>query len=269
MDTAFAQDELLYCNHPERIRGAGIVAEARLEPHRVSTIFFHFRNQTGRSGPLRVEFSALDGGPLELSGRKGVAHPRRDPPAVGRQAMARLFRQPERIWRGANGRIAWTLGLRPRDVASGVMVLAPDRPARMRIRFSDAQRTAPGMRVVRVPAPRHDIEIPLRATTSQVFRIGRAEAGSDPTRDGAYGNEYRFRIDAPVGERVRISFSPRGGKAGLVGVLGNRVIASGIVPARSRRTVALAVVGEQGLVFRTSPFGGVFYPVELRFDRVP
>jgi len=265
---AHAQDILLHCNHPERIRRPSILAESRLPAHRTATIFFHFRNQSGRSGPLRVEFVALDGTPLELVARKGIAVPRRDPPAVGREAMARLFRRPESVWRGGTGRVAWSQSVRAGAVASGVIVATPDRDARLRIVFANGTRPAKGMHVARVIAPTQSVEIPLRIANTQTYRIGLAEAGSDWTRDGSYGNVYRFRIDAPAGERIRISFSPRGGKAGLVGTLGNRLIASGIVPPRSRRTVANAVVGEAGLVFQTAPFGGVFYPVELRFDRL-
>lgn len=85
--------------------------------------------------------------------------------------------------------------------------------------------------------------------------------------DGTYGMMYAFKVDAPAGRRVRVSFSPRGGKAGLVGSLNGALRQSSIIPATRWKVFCEAVVGKNGsMVLTTSPFGGVFYPVELVFQ---
>lgn len=263
-----AQDRLIYCNHPEKIRGSGVVGDAWLEPQRTYTVFYHYRNVSGRTADFVVALRRGERGPLGIVVRRGIADPRRDPPTAGRQAMARLFENPERRLVAADGEARFVTRLRDRQVASGVLIVTAEERARLRLFFNNESKVAPGMRVVVVDSPRHDIEIPLRGSSRQIYRIGAAEDGVDRTRDGAYGSLYAFRIDAPEGQRVRVSFSPRGGKGGIVAALDGRLVQSGIVPAARRRVLASAVAGKDGLLLMTSPFGGVFYPVELVFERL-
>ena len=64
---------------------------------------------------------------------------------------------------------------------------------------------------------------------------------------GAYGLVYSFKVSAPPGSRVRVSFSPAAGRRGW-------------------SAFTEAVVGKDGMVVTTLPFGGVFHPVELLFQ---
>jgi hypothetical protein len=85
--------------------------------------------------------------------------------------------------------------------------------------------------------------------------------------DGTYGMLYAFKVDAPPGRKVRVSFSPRGGHAGLVGSVGGIMRQSRIVGAAGWAVFSEVKVGKSGLVsLTTAPFGGVFYPVELVFQ---
>jgi len=99
----------------------------------------------------------------------------------------------------------------------------------------------------------------------QYFRIGVPEPNMNRQMDGTYGMVYSFKVSAPPGRRVRVAFSPRGGKAGLVGTVGGALKQSRIVGAAAWKTFSEAVVGKNGLVITTLPFGGVFYPVEVAF----
>jgi hypothetical protein len=84
--------------------------------------------------------------------------------------------------------------------------------------------------------------------------------------DGTYGVIYSFRVNAPVGSKVRVAFSPRGGKSGLVGTVDGAMHQSRIVGAAVWSSFSDTVVGKDGMVVTTLPFGGVFYPVELLFQ---
>ena len=77
---------------------------------------------------------------------------------------------------------------------------------------------------------------------------------------------YAFRIAAPEGRKVRVSFSPRGGKGGLVGSVNGNMQQSRIIPATHWRVFCEAKAGKNGVNLTTAPFGGVFYPVELMFQ---
>jgi hypothetical protein len=63
-----------------------------------------------------------------------------------------------------------------------------------------------------------------------------------------------------------VTFSPRGGQAGLVGTLNGTLVRTPILQATERGVVCEALSGPDGLTLTTSPFGGVFYPVEITFQ---
>lgn len=262
-----AQDRLIYCNHPEKIAGPGVLGDARLEPFRTYTVFYHYKNTSARADSFVLGLYGAERGPLDFSVRQGLADPRRDPPTVGKQAMARLFTNAEKRYSAGDGNARFSYRLGRGEVASGVLVVTTDQAARLRIYFGNDRRPVSGMRTVLVDAPRQDVEIQLGARgDTQRFRIGLAEEGADQTRDGSYGAVYAFKIAAPEGSRVRVMFSPRGGKGGIVGAINGAMIQTGIVPATRWRKVCETTVGPDGAVLTTSPFGGVFYPVELTFQ---
>ncbi len=270
---AQAQDKLIYCNEPERIRDAGTYADARLLAGQSYTVFYHFRNTSNDTGDFVVQFKSLDEGTFSFSAKQGLADPDSDPPTVGRQAMARFLRAPDKQIFADKGVARFAYKLINRQVASGVMSIRPDKNVRMRIYFKHDKWDAPRMRTLVLDSPRHDVDVPLNGdVTKQSFRIGMPERDINKARlrDGSYGMIYAFKIAAPEGRKVRIGFMPRGGKAGLVGMLGGDLIQSEIYEAYERTTFCDATVGPRGeLQFTTSPFGGVFYPVELTFQLLP
>ena len=263
---ARAQDHLLFCNRPEKMRLPGAYADAALIANRTYTIFFHYKNATNAAGPLVIALHGSRGEPITLDVRKGVADPQRDPPLAGRQAMARFLSSPEKRYFGTGG-ARFALRLAAKQIASGVMTVKADQDARLRIYFRHNRWTVPGARAVAIDAPRRDIQVSLGPDAlKQYVRIGTPEAGMDPRLDGTYGLLYAFRVDAPEGRKVRVSFSPRGGQGGLVGSVGGLLRQSRIVGAAGWAVFCVARVGANGLVLTTSPFGGVFYPVELVFE---
>lgn len=265
---AAAQDHLLFCNHPEKIRMPGAHADALLLAGRTYTVFFHFKNTTRGAGPLVVALHGMKNEPLQLVVRKGVADPQRDPSRAGRQAMARFLSAREAMYRGDGGaRFAMRLGRR--QVASGVMTVRADQDVRLRIYYRHNQWSVPGAQVIAVDAPRREVAVDLSPESKrQYFRIGEPEEGMSRHFDGTYGMVYAFKVAAPPGRRVRVSFSPRGGKGGLVGSVNGLLRQSKIVPASRWKFFCEAVVGKDGMILTTSPFGGVFYPVELLFQLI-
>ena len=123
--------------------------------------------------------------------------------------------------------------------------------------------------MVAVADPHKQIDVALSADSkSCYYRIGLPDAGSDRRLDGTYGMLYAFKVAAPEGRRVRVLFSPRGGKAGMVGSIGGKMTQSGIVGPAQWAIFCEATVGKNGMVLTTAPFGGVFYPVELLFQLI-
>ena len=51
-----------------------------------------------------------------------------------------------------------------------------------------------------------------------------------------------------------------------MGTVGGILRQTRIIGAAAREVISDAVVGKDGLVVTTLPFGGVFYPVELTFQ---
>lgn len=138
--------------------------------------------------------------------------------------------------------------------------------ARLRIYFRHDRYPVPGARVVAVFSPRRDYEVVLTAAVrDRYYRIGVPEPEMRKHMDGAYGLIYSFKVSAPAGSKVRVVFSPRGGQAGLVGTVNGILRQSPIVAAAVWSVFTEAVVGKNGLVLTTLPFGGVFYPVEVAF----
>jgi hypothetical protein len=264
---ARAAEDLLFCNQPERIRTSGAHADARLSAGRTYRIFYHYRNNSGAAGPLVVAFhGAAAGKPLTLAVQKGVADPQRDPSLAGRQAMARFLKGPRKRFVGDNGGVRFPVRLKHLDVASGVLTVRADQDARLRIYFRNNGRVVPGARVVAVEAPRRDYTIALSpGGAPRYFRIGVPEPGMSGHLNGTYGLVYSFKVNAPPGRTVRVAFSPRGGKSGLVGTIDGVLRQTRIVGATAWAVFSEAVVGKDGLVVTTLPFGGVFYPVELAF----
>jgi hypothetical protein len=263
---ALAVDQLLFCNQPERLKNGGAYADSRLEAGRSYRIFFHYRNGAATAGPFVVAFYGATEAPLQLQVKKGIADPDRDPTVAGQQAMARFMQAPSRDYRGKAG-VRFPLKLKPLQVASGVLtVRAVGQDARLRIYFRHNRWTVPGARVVAVDAPRREYTVTLRPDAKQqYFRIGKPEPGMSQHLDGTYGLVYSFKVDAPPGSKVRVAFSPRGGHSGLVGTVGGILRQSPIVGAAVWSLFTEAVVGKNGLVVTTLPFGGAYYPVELAF----
>ena len=264
---AQAADQLLFCNRPERIRTGGAHADARLKAGPSYRIFYHYRNGTRESGPLVVAFHGATSEPLTLITRKGIADPNVSPSQAGRQAMARFLKAPEKQYTGQRA-VRFTSTLKRHEVASGVLtVTAVGQDARLRIYYRHNRHTVAGARVIAVDAPRRDYAIVLKPGSSrQYFRIGVPEPGMSKHLDGTYGLIYSFRVKAPPGRKVRVAFSPRGGKAGLVGTVSGMMRQTRIVGATAWSVFSETVVGKNGLVITTLPFGGVFYPVELAFQ---
>jgi hypothetical protein len=256
---------LLFCNEPERIRIAGTYADALLRGGHTYTIFFHYRCVSQEGGAFVVALHGAAGKPFQFVARQGLADPQHDPPMAGRQAMARFLSSPERDYRGMGGaRFAYRLG--PRQVASGVLSVCCVTDARLHIYYKHDRYTVPHASAVVLDAPRRDHDVDLtNGNVQQSFRIGNPEQGKTSRLDGAYGMVYAFHVQAPPGRRVRVSFSPRGGKGGLVGSLNGNLVLTGIVPATHWGVYCEANAGKRGIHLTTAPFGGVFYPVELIF----
>lgn len=181
--------------------------------------------------------------------------------------MARFMQAPMRQYLGARG-VRFPLKVKPQQVASGVLtVRAIGQDARLRIYYSHNNSTVPGARVVAVDAPRRDFTVALNPSSKrQYFRIGKPEPGMSKHLGGTYGLVYSFKVQAPPGSKVRVAFSPRGGQAGVVGTVGGILHKTRIVGAAAWALLSEAVVGKDGLIVTTLPFGGVFYPVELAFQ---
>jgi hypothetical protein len=268
---SLAQDRLIFCNQPERIRSRGGLANTPLEAGKSYQVFYHYRNETGRSGEFVVALHGEGGKPLAFTARQGLADPTDDPPSAGEQAMARYFNRQATPFVAQDGMARFAYRLGHRDVASGVLTIVPKTRARLSLYFGKNDAMIPGAQAFLVDAPRCDVEIPLdrKNTPKQTYRIGKPEAGLDTRMDGSYGMIYAFKVDAPTGSRVRVSFSPRGGQAGIVGTLNGALIRTPILQAAERATVCELTVGPNGALLITSPFGGVFYPVELTFELLP
>jgi hypothetical protein len=264
---AASQDHLLFCNNPEKMRSAGAYADAKLEKGLTYTVFYHFKNVSGTSGPFVIALHGAEPKPLHFTARQGFADPQHDPPTAGRQAMARYLSAPERPMVGPKGNARFAYHLANRQVASGILTVQTETPARLRIYFRHDQWDVRGAHVVAIAAPRREIEIALSARVDkQYFRIGEPEESLSRRLDGTYGMLYAFRIAAPEGRKVRVSFSPRGGKGGLVGSVNGNMQQSRIIPATHWRVFCVAKAGKNGVNLTTAPFGGVFYPVELMFQ---
>jgi len=263
-----AQDHLLFCNHPERITMPGIYANAKLAPGETYTIFYHYKNYTGNSGEFVVGLQSVTGEPIQATIKRGIADPQRDPPSAGRQAMARFLSAPERTVPGAKGYVRFDAHLGNRQVASGILMVRVNKPTRLLIYHRHSKWDVKDARVIEVVAPRKQIEIALsNEVKKSYYRIGEPEEEMVQRHfDGTYGMLYAFRVDAPQGSKVRVAFSPRGGKGGLVGSVNGNTIWSEIIPAAHWRVFHETVVGKNGLILTTAPFGGVFYPVELLFE---
>jgi hypothetical protein len=268
---ARAQDQLIYCNEPERIRDAGTYADARLEAGQSYKVFYHFRNVSGDTGNFVVQLRSTTEEAFTFTSKQGFADPDNDPPTVGRQAMARFLRSSEKQLAADKGVARFAYKLSHLQVASGVLMVRADKNVRLRIYFKHDKWDAPRMKTTIMTSPSQLYQVPLSSTASrQTFRIGMPERDTSRgtrLRDGGYGMIYDFKIAAPEGRKVRITFTPRGGKSGLVGILGGDLIMSNIYEAYEKVTYCETIVGPQGLLdFTTSPFGGVFYPIELTFQ---
>jgi hypothetical protein len=258
-------DVLLFCNRPERLDRPGAYADAKLSGGRTYRVFFHYRNASSRTQPLVVAFQGSVGKPLTLLVHKGIAEPQRDPPLAGKRAIERYLNAPSQRLVGRGG-VRFALPLRPRDVASGILTVRANQDCRLRIYFRDNRRVVPGARVVTVATPRRDVTVRLTAKSGpQYYRIGVPDRALVGHLDGTYGLVYAFRVEAPAGSRVRVTFSPRGGKAGLVGSVNGALRSSDILGPEALAVFADVVIGKAGLVVMTVPFGGVFYPVEVAF----
>jgi hypothetical protein len=264
---ARAQDKLIFCNTPERLTTPGIYASAVLEPSQTYTIFYHYYNVSGRSGDLYLGFQGEEGSPLTIRIRQGTADPRRDPSLAGRQAMMRFMGAAEKEIIGSEGYARFRYVVGNRQVASGMLTITPRQKVTFQAYFRHALWTVKGAQAVVVDAPRYDVEIPLTADMArQSYRIGVPEGTPHPHFDGTYGFLYSFKIAAPEGSRVRVAFSPRGGKGGVVGSVNGAVVTSNIVEAGQWKMLCETTVGPNGTILTTAPFGGVFYPVELVFQ---
>jgi hypothetical protein len=262
-----AQDRLIFCNQPEKIAAAGRYADTELEAGKEYTVFYHYRNTSPTAGEFAVTLSSPSG--FGFTARLGTADPSHDPPRAGHQAMARYFGAATRHFDAPSGRARFGYALGRGKVASGVLTVTPDRNVRLHLFFKHDQWLVRSARTIVVDAPRSDIEIPLSDDGRQLrYRIGQPEPGMSQHLDGTYGMFYAFKIMAPAGRRVRVSFSPRGGKAGLVGILGDQPIHTGIVPGLRWQRLCETTVGPDGVILTTAPFGGVFYPVELVFQLI-
>jgi hypothetical protein len=266
---ARAQDHLLFCNNPEKMRMTGVYADAMMKAGQTYTVFYHYRNVSGGAGDFVLSLHGAAAKPLRFEARQGIADPQSDPPLAGRQAMARFLSRVDKSYIGKNGSGRFVYRVANRQVVSGVLSVRCDQATRLRIYFRHAKWTVPGARVIAVEAPRRQVDIALSSSAGrQSFRIGQPEIGMSRHLDGTYGMLYSFKIAAPAGRRVRVSFSPRGGKGGLVGSVNGDLRQSSIVPAAQWKVFFERSVGKGGLNLVTSPFGGVFYPVELVFQLI-
>ncbi len=264
-EDGICRGHLIFCNEPERMRLAGAYTDELLRAGHTYTIFFHYHCVAEQAGDFVVALHGSAGQRFRFVGRQGFADPQRDPPMAGRQAMARYLSAPERTYRGVGGaRFGYRLG--PHQIASGILTVCAESDARLRIYFKHDQYTVPHASVVSLDTPRHEQEVDLTSGDgSQTFRIGNPEKSRNIQLDGAYGILYAFHIQAPPGRKVRISFSPRGGKGGLVGSLDGKLLQTGICPATHWGVYCETATGKHGVRLTTAPFGGVFYPVELVF----
>lgn|GEM_PF-1371790 len=260
-------ERLLFCNRPERLAEPGIYAEATLPADQWTRVFFHYRNTTTSTAPFVVAVLGSQGEPLSVEIRKGIAEPTSDPPTVGQQAMGRYLQAPTQTLRNTQGFVRFPLLLKSWAVASGVLTVRPiGQDVRLRIYFKNAGKTVSGMQVAEIKVPVREIEIELTEKDGQGFaRIGIPAPELRKQIDGTYGFIYTIRVRAPEGKTVRVLFSPRGGQAGLVGVWNGKYQQSPIVPATTWAIFGEKVAGKEEMVLWTSPFGGVFYPVELAF----
>jgi hypothetical protein len=264
---ALAEDHLLFCNNPEKIRIPGAYANAVLKAGDTYTIFYHFKNVGREYGPFVLGLRSISGKSLRFMTRQGLADPSHDPCTAGRQAMARYLSAPEDIYIGKHGYARFAYPLAPRQVASGILTVRCESDATLRLYFRHDKWNVPGVETITVTEPRREIPISLsKQSQTQYYRIGLREAGMHKRLDGTYGMLYAFRIDAPLGRRVRVCFSPRGGKGGMVGSLNGSLRQSQIIPATHWRVFCEAISGKGGLNLTTAPFGGVFYPVEIMFQ---
>jgi hypothetical protein len=276
--TAHAQEKLLFCNTPERIKTAGIYSEAILEPGRTYTIFYHYYNVSGGSDYLNMRFrTAKDATgqvgvkrpPLSFLLRQGTADPRRDPCEAGRQAMARFMSSPEGSYTAPDGEAIFRYRVGNRQTISGMLSVTPEERVSVTVYFRHDKWTVKNGQTVLIDAPRYEVEIPLAYAAGmqeQKYRIGLPEPDASQHYDGTYGVLYSFKIAAPENSRVRIFFTPRGGKAGMVGSLNGELLSSDIIEAGQTQFLCETTVSKDGTMFITSPFGGVFYPVELVFQ---
>ena len=263
---AIAEDTLLFCNNPERIVAPGTYADTQLRAGQTYTVFFHYNNTTRGRGDLVVALSGDAGTPLVFAARRGFANAHRDPTIAGRQAMARYLSAPVKSYRGKKGTAHFGMSVGSRQTASGVVSFTAQSDARLRIYWRHNKWTVPGARVIAVDSPRRNVDILLaKGQAGERYRIGVPDAGMNKRLDGTYGMMYSFKVDAPPGSRVRVSFSPRGGHGGMVGSVNGSLHQTDIVPAAHWKVFCEAIVGAGGLTLTTSPFGGVFYPVELFF----
>lgn len=265
-DLLWRADKLLFCNQPERLAATGTYADYRLEAGKTYRIFWHYRNTTAQPRPLVVSFTRSDQAPFQVEMRKGIADASTDPSEAGSQAMTRYLKAPQQLYLASKGKALFPLTLKRWQVASGVLTVRANQDVRLHIYFGRDGAAVPGMQVVAVDAPRREIEVALSAKQPEFYaRIGLREAGMAREMDGAYGLFYHFRVTAPAGRKVRVVFSPRGGKAGMVGTLAGRTYQSPIVEATQWAVFGEVIADAQAFFLRTAPFGGVFYPVEVAF----
>lgn len=260
-----SSEHLLFCNKPEKIVVAGTHADAMLRAGQTYTVFFHYRNMTRSRGDLVLALSGTPGKPLRFVARRGFGDPQRDPTLAGRQAMARYLSAADQPYTGAGG-AHFSVSVGGRETASGLVTISAKTDARLRIYWRHNKWSVPGASIVTLDSPRRAVAVALSPQNRVSYcRIGLPEIGMDKGFDGTYGMMYSFHVAAPVGSRVRVSFSPRGGKAGLVGSVNGTMRQSEIVGTGQWRGFCEAVMGKDGLRLTTAPFGGVFYPVELQF----
>jgi hypothetical protein len=273
--TLQAQEKLLFCNTPERIKTSGIYSEATLEPGRTYTIFYHYYNVSGGSDYLNMRFRTAKDvtsnkrAPLAFRLRQGTADPRRDPCEAGRQAMARFMSSPEGLYSTPDGEAIFRYRVGNRQTISGMLSVTPEERVSVTVYFRHDKWMVKGGQTVLIDAPRYEVEIPLSDAAGmqeQKYRIGLPEPDANQHYDGTYGVLYSFKLAAPENRRVRIFFTPRGGKSGVVGSLNGELLSSDIIEAGQTQFLCETTVGKDGAMLITSPFGGVFYPVELIFQ---
>jgi hypothetical protein len=271
-------DYLLFCNQPERLTRPGAYADAKLIGGRTYRIFFHYRNASGKTAPITLAFHGSAGKPLTLLLRKGFADAQKDPPRAGRQALVRYLEARPVAQTNSRGAIAIPMMLHPYDTASGIVTVRPSQDCRFRILFADGRQPVRGGRVTAIPTPRREVVVSLTdKTPTQYFRIGAADdlvvhstirngkiTEKNPM-DGSYGLVYSFSVRAPMGRRVRVTFSPRGGQAGMVALLNGALRSSDIIGPAGLAVFAESTMSQSGFGLVTMPFGGVFYPVEIAF----